>query len=153
MRADLFNYLRWPYLRPDVLRHLRGAYLRLNMLGHLLRANMRVYVHSHLLGADMRKHLRIHVRSPMRRPRKTSVDMVGNMRRNSDLPDAVHLRPDLRSSGHMLTHLREPAYLQWRHCSVSGFATHPADPRRRACRRNREVRGRQADNNPSCVEG
>jgi hypothetical protein len=67
---------------------------------------------------------------------ETSVDMVGNMRRNSDLPDAVHLRADLRSSGYVLANLRQPAYLQWRRRSVPGYATYPADPRGRACRRD-----------------
>ncbi len=87
------------------------------------------------------------------RLRETSVDMVGNMRRNSDLPDAVHLCPDLRSSGDMLANLRQPAYLQWRHCRVSSSAPYPANPRGRACRGNREIRGGQAERERPSMEG
>ena len=58
------------------------------------------------------------------RLRETSIHMVGNMRWGSDLPGTIHLRPDLRGSGHVFTNMWQPAYLQWRRRGVSGSAPH-----------------------------
>jgi len=49
VRADLLNYMRWPYLHLDVLRYLFGA-------------DMRIYLHRDVLRTDMRRHLRQHLR-------------------------------------------------------------------------------------------